>query len=324
MNPYVGHDSQLYGVEEHRLVGGKGDGMRLLEVYNGNGLELTVSPDRTNDITRLRYKGVNMSYMTACGNVAPAYYDKTGTNFLKSFTAGFLTTCGLQSIGSPCVDQGEEVPMHGSIGNTPCEQAWWTEEDGALVLHSVTKDEVIFGRKLRLFRTIKVSLSSNEFEIEDVVENTGDTEEPLQLLYHMNMGYPLLDEDSIVKIHSDSVTPRDEEAAKGIEEWMHMQKPTPLYQEQCFYHKFGGSLGKASIFQPKKQVGLEITFDTSELDCFIEWKMMGVRDYVLGLECGNSYVDGRNVMREKGILKYIAPGEKKVYHVHVRMTDTEE
>ena len=24
MNPYIGHDSQLYGIEEHRLVGGKG------------------------------------------------------------------------------------------------------------------------------------------------------------------------------------------------------------------------------------------------------------------------------------------------------------
>ena len=31
MNPYIGHESQLYGVEEHRLVGGKGDGMRLFE-----------------------------------------------------------------------------------------------------------------------------------------------------------------------------------------------------------------------------------------------------------------------------------------------------
>ena len=32
MNPYIGHDTQYYGVEEHRLVGGKGDGMarRLL------------------------------------------------------------------------------------------------------------------------------------------------------------------------------------------------------------------------------------------------------------------------------------------------------
>lgn len=30
MNLYIGHESQLYGVEEYRLVGGKGDGMRLL------------------------------------------------------------------------------------------------------------------------------------------------------------------------------------------------------------------------------------------------------------------------------------------------------
>ena len=29
MNPYIGHSSQLGGVEEHRLVGGKGDGMRI-------------------------------------------------------------------------------------------------------------------------------------------------------------------------------------------------------------------------------------------------------------------------------------------------------
>ena len=50
---YIGHDSQLCGVEEHRLVGGKGDGMRLLEIRNGLGLELTVSADRCCDISRL-------------------------------------------------------------------------------------------------------------------------------------------------------------------------------------------------------------------------------------------------------------------------------
>ena len=37
MNTYIGHKSQLYGVEEHRLVGGKGDGMRLFQVTNGKG-----------------------------------------------------------------------------------------------------------------------------------------------------------------------------------------------------------------------------------------------------------------------------------------------
>ena len=37
MNRYIGHASQLYGIEEHRLIGGKGDGMWLFEVHNGKG-----------------------------------------------------------------------------------------------------------------------------------------------------------------------------------------------------------------------------------------------------------------------------------------------
>ncbi|MBF1027588.1 MAG: DUF4432 domain-containing protein, partial [Lachnospiraceae bacterium] len=64
MNEYLGHESQLYGVEECRLIGGKGDGMRLFHVHNRKGLDLTLSPDRNGDITRLRYKGMNMSYLS--------------------------------------------------------------------------------------------------------------------------------------------------------------------------------------------------------------------------------------------------------------------
>jgi len=321
MNPYIGHDTQYYGVEEHRLVGGKGDGMRLFEVNNGKGLELVISPDRCGDITRLKFKGINLSYMSSCGYVAPAYYNSVGTNWLKSFTAGFLTTCGLEAVGTPCKDEGEELPLHGSIANIPYEQTYWTEEDGKLIVHGVVKDEVIFGRKLRLSRELIVSTKENTFEIHDTIENTGDRVEPMEILYHMNMGYPLLDEDSVITIPSVEVLPRDEHAAEDIANWMHMQKPTTGYQERCYYHKFGDGNGKASIFQPKLGVGLEIDFDASELDGFVEWKMMGVRDYVLGLECGNCYPDGRDIMRKTGMLKFLQPGEKKSYKVKVTLTD---
>lgn len=317
MNPYLGHESQLYGVEEHRLVGGKGHGMRLYEITNGKGLELTVCPDRNGDIARLRYKGINMSYMSPCGYVAPCYYDGTGNNWLKSFTAGFLTTCGLQAVGSPCEDQGEVLPLHGSIANLPCGQAYYTEESGELIVHTVTRDEIIFGRKLRLSREIRVSLEQCSFTICDTIVNTGDRSEPIEILYHMNMGYPLLDEDSVVTIPSVSVVPRDEHAAADIANWMHMEKPTPGYQERCYYHKFRDCAGKAGIYQPKHDVGLEISFNAEELDGFVQWKMMGVRDYVLGLECGNCYPDGRDVMRKQGMLKFLNPEESKKYMVKV-------
>lgn len=323
ISPYIGLESQLYGVEEHRLVGGKGDGMRLLEVTNGLGLQLTLSPDRCLDVARLRYRGVNMSYFSPCGYVAPAYYDQVKTGFLKSFTAGFLTTCGLQAVGSPCVDEGEELPMHGTIGNTPAEGVCWETGEDWLTVRGRIRDEVLFGPKLCMDRQIQVSLKENRFVIADRIQNRGDQPQPVEILYHMNMGYPLLDEDSVVRVSSQSVRGRDRHAEEDLEHWMKMEPPQAGYQERCYYHTCTGE-GRASIFQPKRSMGLEIRFDHKVLDCFTQWKMMGVRDYVLGLECGNCYPDGRDVMRRDGVLKFLDPGEPLCYQVEVRMLDREE
>lgn len=321
MNSYIGHRNQISGVEEVKLVGGKGDGMRLYQANNGIGLELTVSPDRNGDITRLRYKGLQMNYMSPCGYVAPAYYDETGSNWLKSFTAGFLTTCGLNGVGTPCVDEGEEIPLHGSIANQPCANSYYTENEKAITLHSTTYDETIFGRKLSLSRQIIISKEDNSFEIVDTIENTGDQVTPYEILYHMNMGYPLLDENSIIDIKANEVKARDDHAAEDIDNWMNMEKPQAGYQERCYYHKFADKNGLASITQPKINTKLTISFDASELDGFVEWKMMGIRDYVLGLECGNCYPDGRDVMRKTGMLKFLNPGESKTYRVKIMLED---
>lgn len=319
MNPYIGHESQLYGIEEHLLVGGKGNGMRLLQLNNGMGLEMTVLPDRCCDISRLRLNGVNLSYFSPCGYVAPAYYDARDSQWLKSFTAGFLTSCGLEAVGSPCVDNGEVLPLHGSIANQPAEHVWWYEDSEDLVIRALVRDEVLFGRKLKMLREIRVSKADNLFTIRDTIENTGDRTEPLQILYHMNMGYPLLDEDSILTIPSDDVVPRDEHAAVDLSNWMNMEKPQTGYVERCYYHKFTGP-GSAAIYQPKLGIELKIFFDPAQLDCFVEWKMMGVRDYVLGLECGNCYPDGRDAMRKKGMLKFLEPGCSVQYTVSVQLS----
>ncbi len=319
MNKYLGHSSQVSGVDECRLVGGKGDGMRLYEVTNGLGITMSVTPDRTGDIYRLRFKGINMGYMSPSGYVAPAYYDSTGDNWLKSFTAGFLTTCGFENVGVPCVDKGEVLPLHGSIANQPCEHSYWEDDETAIRLHFTTKDEVIFGRKLALKRVIEISKKSNEFTVTDVIKNTGDKTQPIELLYHLNMGYPLLDEDSVVTVPSSEVIPRDEHAKSDLENWSKMEKPQAGYQERCYYHKFSDDRGLAKIYQPKNDISLEISFDAKKLDSFVEWKMMGVRDYVLGLECGNCYPDGRDEMRESGMLKFLEPEQEIEYSFKVTL-----
>ena len=138
------------------------------------------------------------------------------------------------------------------------------------------------------------------------------------LLYHMNMGYPLLSERSVVDISSTEVKPRNEHAAKDLDTWAKMLPPTPGFEEQCYYHSFDRE-GHASIYNPDVRKGLTIKFDTAQLDHFTQWKMMGVHDYVLGLEPGNCTPDGRDVMRRQGKLKYLKPGERKTYQVSIAL-----
>lgn len=321
MNNYIGHPTQIAGVEEHRLVGGRGDGMRLLEIRNGLGLHLTVSADRAADISRLEFLGRNMGYFSPCGYVAPTYYDRLGAGFLKSFTAGFLTTCGLQAVGAPCTDNGEELPMHGTLSNTPAEQLAWRQEGDELVVEAAVPAAVLFGAKLTLYRQLHISLVKNSFEVRDAIVNGGDTREPVEVLYHMNMGYPLLDEDSVLEIPSEKVEPRNAHAAEGLADWMHPEKPTPGYEERCFYHTFGRE-GRASIWQPKLNTRLTLRFDPRVLNCFTEWKMMGCRDYVLGLEPGNCLPDGRDVMRQKGLLQFLEAGQSLHCGVSVELENT--
>ncbi len=317
-NPYIGHESQLCGVEEHRLVGGKGDGMRLLLVKNGLGLEFTISVDRCADISRLSFKGDNFGYFSVNGYVAPAYYDDKSIGFLKSFTAGFLTTCGLTAVGSPCVDNGEELPLHGTISNVPAERFSWDMKEEEIVIKARMNDSFLFGNKLVLDRTITCSIKENRLTIEDTIENQGNEAAPLMVLYHMNMGYPLLSEKAQLYIPSDRVTARNQQAQLGIREWDKMTIPTRGIAEQCYYHEMKED-GFAAIYNAEIEKGLSIRYDQKNLAYFTEWKMMGERDYVLGLEPGNCHPDGRNKMREEGKLTFLEPEESKCYSITLEM-----
>lgn len=320
MNTYFGNPLQLYGVEEMRLVGGKGDGMRILHVRNNKGLSFDISLDRAGDISRLTFKGDNFGFFAPCGYVAPTYYDHVGAGFLKSFTAGFFTTCGLTAVGSPCTDDGEDLPLHGTISNTPCENFTHFIEDGAIHITITVRDAALFSHKLILEREYVCPIDENVIYLTDTVKNIGTSETPFELLYHCNMGYPLLSENAVVTVPSENVTPRNEHSADGLENCLTMEKPQAGYEEKCYYHKVLG-IPTVSIFNPDINKGLEMTFDTKELPYFTEWKMMGEQEYVLGLEPGNCLPDGRDVMREKGMLAFLAPREASTKHITFAFTE---
>ncbi|MBQ3133631.1 MAG: aldose 1-epimerase family protein [Clostridia bacterium] len=323
MNRYIGNPLQVRGAEPYVLQGGKGDGMHFLYVRNGLGLEAWISLDRAGDISRLSFKGDNMGYFSPCGYVAPAYYDGVGAGFLKSFTAGFFTTCGLSAVGSPCVDEGEELPLHGTISHQPAQLLGTEETAEALTVRLAVRDAVMFGRKLVLARTYRFSYTENTVTVSDTVTNEAADASPYMVLYHCNMGYPLVSEDAVLKIPHHGVTPRDDEAATHMDSALQVEPPQSGFVERCYFYdvKEQDGSAKVGLFNPTIGKGLVMAFDKATLPCFTEWKMMGQTDYVLGLEPGNCTPEGRDVLRQNGTLRFLKPAESATTTVSFAFTD---
>ena len=319
MKKYIGHQGQISGVDELILAKGKGKGMTLLQVRNGLGLEITFSADRAMDISRVTLKGDNLGYFSSCGYVAPSFYDNRSAGFLKSFTAGFMTTCGLTAVGSPCTDNGEELPLHGTVANIPCENYSYDETENEIIIKATVRDAAIFAHQLILKREYKISKTENKVSLCDKIENIGSAETPLEVLYHCNVGYPLLSENTVLDIPSVKTEPRNEHAKSGLADYLKMEKPQCGYEEMCYYHILKN--GRVSAYNPIINKRVTISFDTRELPYFVEWKMMGEYDYVLGLEPGNCLPDGRDIMRKNGMLEFLKPNEEKTHHLEFNFTE---
>lgn len=266
MKDYIGNPLQIKGVEQYVLQNGKGNGMHFLNIRNGLGLEIWISLDRAGDVSRVNFMGDNIGYFAPCGYVAPQYYDNRGTGFLKSFTAGFFTTCGLSAVGSPCIDDGEELPLHGTISHIPSEICAIEETEKELIIKLRIRDTVLFGRKLVMNRVYTISYTENVFTVNDTVTNEADTQSPYMIMYHCNMGYPLLNENSLVKIPNNAVQARNEHARKYIDSALQMEKPQPCYEECCYYYdvKENDNIAKVGIFSSIINKGLIMEYVSSQ------------------------------------------------------------
>lgn len=76
------------------------------------------------------------------------------------------------------------------------------------------------------------------------------------------------------------------------------------------------------IYNKRIGKGLYITFDTENLTSFVQWKMMGIKEYVLGLEPCTNVLDGRKTIRERGELKFLKPGEEYIYVINIDFFDS--
>ena len=324
MNKYIGHPSQLGGVEEVVLAKGKGKGMNLLQIKNTKGIDLTLVCDRCMDMSRLTYKGVNLGWFSPAGYVSPALYDDAkGRGFLQNFTVGFLTTCGLTAVGGSCMDDGESTPMHGLISNTPCEEYRYWETEDEIIVEAVVKEASLFACHTEMKRTYKVSKTEDKITLSDTITNIGNKTAPSMVLYHFNLGYPLLSEAAQLTIPENSSFPTADAFNEMYPNRKVMEKPQAGFSEECYVYdvKEENKKAKIGIYNPDSKVGFTMAFSKESLPFLTEWKMMGEYEYVLGLEPGNAWPCGRKTMRERGELKFLQPGESITTEIELEFTD---
>jgi hypothetical protein len=323
----VGQMDQLAGIRLVEAGEGKARGCRLLDVWTGTGLRFQVNADRALDISSCSFKGMALAWRSPAGDVHPAYYEAKDLGWLRSFAGGLLTTCGLDQFGVPNADGSTKLGLHGRISNCPAVQvyhrAYWDGETYALEISGEIRQAALFSENLVLRRRITTSLGSNHIRIEDVVSNEGFDPAPHMLLYHFNLGFPLVSEHSMLHLQSPQTQPRDEDAQTGLPDWNRFQPPTPGYREQVFIHQpAADQQGTATVElrNPKIGIGLRWRYQTANLPYLMEWKMMGAGAYVVGVEPANcNGLGGRAAARELGLLPMLEPGESREYSINVEV-----
>ncbi len=329
----VGNLNQIGGTKHFEYNSGRAKGVSAIDVNTGAGLEFTVILDRGFDIESCYYKGINLVYKTPNGITNPGFYDPYGLGWLHTFFGGLLTTCGLTYFGPPGKDGEEELGLHGRYSTIPaekiCDLSRWEGDEYIIELKGTVEECVLFGDKLKLTRTLKTTLGSRKFTITDTIENYGFKESPLTVLYHMNMGFPLLDKGAELCISSGKVEPYTEWAKKGLEEHKIFSEPISGFQEQNYLHTMKGDrngCGYAAMINKNLMggLGLYLKFRLDSLPYLSEWKMMGEKDYVVGLEPCNTKIENRADLRKNRRLPIIKPGETIETEIEVGILEGEE
>jgi hypothetical protein len=325
---YVGNQAQLGGTRHYILSDGRGRNMRCIDIDSGSGLRYTVLPDRGMDISLASFKGINLVYLTCNSETHPSFYEPENIGWLRTFTGGLITTCGLTYLGSPVNDKGEELGLHGRYSTIPAKQvadlSGWIGDDYHIMLRGITEEGFLFGNKLRLERELLTITGRNTINLTDTITNFGFKPSPYTILYHMNFGYPLLSEETELLIDPELTIPRDQIAASGMGEFRQFSGPQANYSEQVFDHKMKpGKDGRASVTLKNKRIGisLSIDFDTRTLPYLVQWKMMGQGEYVLGLEPANIPGKNRKILREENILPILNGGESVVNNIRIMLED---
>ncbi len=290
----LGNLKQIVSAYEIEFKSGSEQGKRGYLVSVGE-LEVLFNLSNALDIAWVKYRGKNISFLSKNG------LNANEGSFAERFEGGFLYTCGLDNVSS-CVP---DKPIHGSLHYRKAEECSIQILNDRVIVSGKVNSTSLFGANLQLCREYVVT--SYEIKIKDKVVNRGFQEAQYALLYHINFGYPFLDEGLKLEIPSLQGEGLTAFAAQNYETRYEITEPKEK-EEAVYYHTL--KEGTVKLFNEKLGGGCALSFDLSAFSTLIEWKSMIAGDYALGIEPSTTRFD-------KFKMERLAVGASKEYNLNI-------
>jgi hypothetical protein len=335
---HIGHISQIGGVALLESGDGVSRGVRYLEFRTGTGFQFKVAVERGMDVGYCDYRGQSLAWIPATMLPSPWYFEQQDAfGWLRTALGGLNTSAGMVHIGNPeTADVShynfpararETYGVHDRMAMLPGQLISYGErwEGDECILEAVGRvvQAQAYGENLVLTRRYTTKLGESRFFMRDEIENAGWLPTEHMLLYHMNIGFPIVDDGSeqIAPVTSPPAIP-DGLPVGDASEYSRFVDPQKDWQLQGFELEMqaeaDGSVPLAIV--NRNNFGIYVVYNQRQFPQYLEWRMMGEGQYAVGIEpCTNTF--GREIARERGQLITLQPGEKRVYDLEVGVLD---
>jgi hypothetical protein len=176
----------------------------------------------------------------------------------------------------------------------------------------------VHAEHLLLRRRIEARVGQSSLTVHDEIENVGHKVTPHMYMYHVNFGFPAVDESAKITLAASDVT--SARAHHGVVPRYETLDPPSNSAEQVYENvalpEPDGSV-PVGILNHKLGFGAYQVYNHHQFPHHATWRMLGEGTYVVGLEPSTNSMAGRLQARERGELIELAPGDTRVYDLEL-------
>ena len=280
--------SQVGGVRMSRLQHGPEDGVLVVDFNTGSGLRFTVVPSRGMDISATEYGGQSLCPRATAREMHPAFFELGTQGWRRGFMEGMLTTCGPIYHTKPPAPGELRTIKHGRATWTParsvaCDEAWAGDRYLMWATGKMREGALVWER------TVRTELGATSFTVHDRVENQGRQPIGHRFQYHINAGFPVVDEGAEFTSTSLGLWNRRGQAVDPAFRTVE----APSYDNQGGAHDelmcadengYAYAVMCNRTFREGQGLGYYIKYGIETLPFFVLWKSAFPDRYVMGTE----------------------------------------